>query len=76
METTTGSDLNNLTNQIQDGIERGKYTWREIQSAVVDKTRAAAETTDHYVHEHPWSMIGAAAAVGLVLGLLLAPRDR
>ncbi len=75
MDTSTGSDLDNLTNQIQDGIERGKYTWRDIQSSVVDKTRAAAETTDHYVHENPWTVIGIAAGVGLVLGLLLAPRD-
>ena len=71
--TTSGSDLNNLTDQIQEGIREGKYTWREIQEAVVSKTREAAETTDQYVHENPWKVVGIAAAFGFVLGLLMAP---
>jgi ElaB/YqjD/DUF883 family membrane-anchored ribosome-binding protein len=72
---STGSDLTNLTSQIQEGIQEGKYTWREIQDAVVTKTREAAETTDQYVHENPWKVVGIAAAFGFVLGLLMAPRS-
>jgi ElaB/YqjD/DUF883 family membrane-anchored ribosome-binding protein len=71
--TQTSTDLDNLTNQIEEGIQRGKYSWREIQNRVMDKTKAAAETTDHYVHENPWTVIGVAAGLGFVLGLLLAP---
>jgi ElaB/YqjD/DUF883 family membrane-anchored ribosome-binding protein len=70
---TTSNTLENITEQIQDGIERGKYTWREIQEAVVTKTREAAETTDQYVHENPWKVVGITAGIGFVLGLLLAP---
>jgi ElaB/YqjD/DUF883 family membrane-anchored ribosome-binding protein len=68
-----GNDLQNLTDQIEEGVRKGKYTWSEIQDAVVTKTRDAAATTDQYVHENPWKVIGIAAGLGFVLGLLMAP---
>ena len=30
-----GTDLQNLTEQIEEGIKSGKYSWREIQGAVM-----------------------------------------
>jgi ElaB/YqjD/DUF883 family membrane-anchored ribosome-binding protein len=74
-QTQTGTDLQNLTEQIEEGIRTGKYSWRDIQTAVMSKTRHAAETTDLYVHENPWKVVGIAGVLGLVLGLLMAPRS-
>ena len=71
----SGTDLQNLTDQIEEGIRSGKYTWRDIQGAVVSKTRQAAATTDQYVHENPWKVVGIAGGLGFVLGLLMAPRS-
>ena len=68
--------LESITEQIQDGIREGKYTWKEIQSLVTDKTREAARVTDNYVHENPWQVIGIAAGLGLIIGLLLAPSGK
>ena len=73
--TSGGTDLQNLTEQIEEGIRSGKYSWREIQSAVMTKTRQAAETTDQYVHDNPWRVVGLGAGLGFVLGLLMAPRS-
>lgn len=73
--TSGGTDLQNLTEQIEEGIRTGKYSWREIQSAVMTKTKQAAETTDVYVHENPWKVVGIGAGLGFVLGLLMAPRS-
>lgn len=70
-----GNDLDHLTSQIDEGIRSGKYTWREIQDAIVSKTREAATTTDTYVHDNPWRVVGLAAGLGLVLGLLMAPHS-
>ncbi|HTG45673.1 MAG TPA: DUF883 domain-containing protein [Verrucomicrobiae bacterium] len=70
-----GTDLESLTDQIEEGVRKGKYSWTEIQDAVVTKTREAAETTDQYVHENPWKVVGIAAGLGFVLGLLMAPRS-
>jgi ElaB/YqjD/DUF883 family membrane-anchored ribosome-binding protein len=70
-----GTDLQNLTDQIEEGIRTGKYSWRDIQSAVMTKTKYAAESTDQYVHENPWKVVGIGAGLGFVLGLLMAPRS-
>jgi ElaB/YqjD/DUF883 family membrane-anchored ribosome-binding protein len=71
----TGDELESITDKIKEGIQSGKYTLDELQSALVERTKEAARTTDRYVHENPWTVIGLAAGVGLVLGLLLH-RDR
>ena len=71
--TTNTPELRDLTDQIEEGVRKGLFTWREIQEAVVYKTREAAETTDQYVHDNPWHVVGIAAALGLVMGLLMAP---
>jgi ElaB/YqjD/DUF883 family membrane-anchored ribosome-binding protein len=36
--------------------------------------RQAATTTDHYVHENPWSAVGIAAAAGAAIAVLLSAR--
>ena len=68
---TTASHLENITDQINQGIEQGRYTWKQIQEQVTTKTKAAAEATDTYVHENPWKVVGMAAGLGLIVGLLL-----
>jgi ElaB/YqjD/DUF883 family membrane-anchored ribosome-binding protein len=46
----------------------------DAQAALLARTRAAARTTDEYVHVHPWKAVGVAAGVGLVVGLLIGRR--
>jgi len=40
----------------------------------VHKAREAARVADSAVHTHPYAAIGVAAAVGLLLGVVLARR--
>lgn len=44
------------------------------QDALIEKTKEAARATDEYVHENPWNAVGAAAAIGLIVGYLLGRR--
>ena len=46
----------------------------EIQHISIEKGKKMAHDTDAYVHEHPWRAIGISAAVGLVIGMLIARR--
>jgi ElaB/YqjD/DUF883 family membrane-anchored ribosome-binding protein len=46
----------------------------DAQDIVVEKSKAAAKVTDEYVHDNPWRAIGAAAGIGLVIGLLIGRR--
>lgn len=69
-----GETLENITDQIADGLRRGQFTLEEVQEAIVERTQSAARKTDDYVHEHAWKTVGIVAAVGILIGLLLPRR--
>ena len=45
-----------------------------MRPTITTTAQKAVYRADDYVHEKPWQGIGVGAAVGLVLGLLLARR--
>ncbi|MFM0324340.1 ElaB/YgaM/YqjD family protein [Caballeronia glebae] len=49
-----------------------KEKFADVQDAVTRKYRAAADTTDDFVHENPWKAITMATLVGVVVGMLAA----
>ena len=66
--------------RVQEVRERTEKTLRAAfdhldQDRLREQVRRVAESTDDYVRERPWVMIGAAAGVGLLLGLLLRRDD-
>jgi ElaB/YqjD/DUF883 family membrane-anchored ribosome-binding protein len=58
----------------QESLAVAKARMHDAQEALMVRTRAAAKATDVYVHENPWKAIGAAAGVGLVIGMLIGRR--
>jgi len=60
--------------KIQDSLHRAKIKLAEAEDLMIDKTKQAARATDEYVHEHPWRAVGAAAGIGLIVGLLIGRR--
>lgn len=46
----------------------------ELEESAVHKARQAARATDQAVHAHPYSAMGVAAAVGVLVGVLVARR--
>ena len=69
-----GEKVASLRARIQDRLQGARACLREAETVLVDKTRAAARATDVYVHESPWTAIGVAAGVGLLVGLILGRR--
>ena len=51
-----------------------KLRLQELEGEAMDRARAAARVTDDYVHDNPWSAIGAAAVAGFLIGMLLNRR--
>ena len=70
----TGEDLQRAKDNVNQRIAAAKESATEIGESVINRARQTAEHTNAYVHEQPWSAIGASAAVGLLLGYLLARR--
>ena len=50
------------------------YKVQHMGAAVLDRARRNVGAANAYVHDQPWKFIGAGAAAGFVLGLLLARR--
>ncbi len=69
--TSTTERAKELRSQVDAKLLRAKLRMQELRGQAVERTRAAARVTDEYVHQNPWQVLGAAALVGLVLGLLL-----
>ena len=55
-------------------LQLAKDNLVNLQDAAVAKAKAAGLAADEYVHDNPWRAIGAAAGVGLVVGLLIGRR--
>ena len=58
--------------KIEQSLERARDKLAEVESAFADETREMAHATDEYVHEHPWTAVGVAAGIGLIVGLLIS----
>ncbi|RYF38205.1 MAG: DUF883 family protein, partial [Comamonadaceae bacterium] len=63
-----------LRASMQTRLADAKVRLVEAEAVLVAKTKAAAKATDEYVHESPWTSIGIAAGLGLVVGLVLSRR--
>jgi ElaB/YqjD/DUF883 family membrane-anchored ribosome-binding protein len=60
--------------RVQAKMNQAKADLALLQETAVAKAKAAGHAADEYVHENPWTAIGIAAGVGLVVGLLVGRR--
>ncbi|NDJ56250.1 DUF883 domain-containing protein [Enterobacteriaceae bacterium 4M9] len=67
-------ELDKLRTKAQRALKDSRQRLGETSDAIARQTREAAARADEYVHDNPWTGIGIGAAVGVVLGVLLARR--
>lgn len=74
-------DVRALKAKMQQNLDLAKRRLLELEDSLrettrvaTEKTRAAAQATDTYVHDHPWQTIAVVAGLGVTLGLLLNRR--
>lgn len=60
--------------QFKQQLAAAKARYTELQDATVQQARRAAEATDDYVHDNPWTSIAVAGGVGLLVGMLIMNR--
>lgn len=63
-----------MRERVQARLSSARERLAALQASAVERAKAAGQAADHYVHEKPWQAIGAAAAVGMVIGLLIGRR--
>jgi len=66
-----GDKIGVARQKIEQSLIEGKKALADAEKVIVEKSKEAAEIADDYVRENPWSAIGIAAGIGLVLGLLI-----
>lgn len=70
----TGEELVHAKAKLAERITAAKASVDQMGGAIADGTRQAAQTTDRFVHERPWQAVGIGAALGVLVGLLIARR--
>jgi ElaB/YqjD/DUF883 family membrane-anchored ribosome-binding protein len=67
----SGETLSAARDRFQNTLQHFKGRVSDAQNVAVGKWNRAAAVTDGYVHENPWKVIGAVAAVGFLIAFLL-----
>lgn len=76
-ETTslTGEDLARAKVKLNQRIEEAKETAGVAGRTIAQQARRTAEVTNNYVHERPWTVLGAGVALSFLVGYLISRRD-
>ena len=66
-----GEKVAEARQKIGQSLIEGRKALADAEKTLLKKSKEAAEVADDYVRDNPWSAVGMAAGVGLVLGLLI-----
>ncbi|MCZ8292652.1 MAG: DUF883 family protein [Hylemonella sp.] len=69
-----GDGTAEVRSRIRERLQAARAELASLQDEAAARLKAAGHATDAFVHENPWKSIGIAAAIGLVVGLLVARR--
>lgn len=72
--TAANHEYASLLKRAQEKLLRAKDELQRLEETALVNAKYAARVTDRAVHEHPYTAMGVAASVGLLLGLLIARR--
>jgi ElaB/YqjD/DUF883 family membrane-anchored ribosome-binding protein len=71
---TTGDEARQLRQRAEDLLDQAQERFAGARDEVMRRGKAATRASDDWVHDNPWGAIGIAAALGLVVGFLIARR--
>ena len=74
VQTEGESKLADVKSKVQSQLDLARQRFGELQTSVEDGARIAMDTTDSYVRSNPWRAVGISAAVGALVGFLIARR--
>ena len=60
--------------RLEDSLEAARNSTLRTAGRIRSDAAAAAKTTDEFVHDRPWAVVGVAAVAGLALGAALFRR--
>jgi ElaB/YqjD/DUF883 family membrane-anchored ribosome-binding protein len=70
------ADVARVRAKVANTLDDVRRSATETAAGLRDRALMAADATDDYVRDRPWTAIGVAAAVGLLLGISVAAAAR
>lgn len=70
----SGEGFNLTRAKFAEKLKTAKASLADAEQIVVDKAKQTATAADDYVKGNPWTAVGIAAGVGLLIGFLAAKR--
>jgi ElaB/YqjD/DUF883 family membrane-anchored ribosome-binding protein len=68
-------DIARVRAKVKMALSAAKSALADSASQVRGQARQIGKTTDTYVRDNPWQVVGIAAVVGVVLGVLMSRRS-
>lgn len=72
--TVSGEGFAAARTRFEERLAKAKARLADASQPAIDRAKASAGAADEYVRSNPWAAVGAAAAVGALLGFLAAKR--
>ncbi len=66
------AELDKLRSKAESALKETRSRLSDTGERIVNQTKEAADCADDYIRQNPWTGVGIGAAVGVVLGVLLA----
>ena len=63
-----------VRSQLESALQKLQTQLADLEKAAAARAAEAGRATEAYVRENPWRALGAAAGVGLVVGMLISRR--
>ena len=70
----TGEKIQEARARTEESLRQAKTRLSDVEHAALKRARALAGEAEDYVQNKPWPVIGTAAGIGLLLGLLISRR--
>lgn len=70
----TGEKIQEARTRAEESLRRVKARLGDVEDAALKRARALPGEADDYIRANPWQVIGTAAGIALLLGLLISRR--
>lgn len=70
-----GEELDRIKTKLNEQVVAAKQYFETTSAELSERARNSVKLADTYVHDKPWQSIGIGAALGFVIGLVLARRN-
>lgn len=69
-------DTQETKENMTERLRRSKQSFDEMRAEAQAKARRAVRITNNYAHDHPWRVVGTAAAMAFIVGMLMRKSPR